>query len=111
MRGYYELIIEHLDEKLFFCRSPIWEFPAEVGKEQNSGCIQINRWPEVKLLFDDLRRHIGRRAAVQPRALRVRDLRAEAEVNQLDVVVGVKHYVLQLDVAVSDSSLVQVGQS
>lgn len=77
-------------------------------EHEHAQAPQVGVDRHVVALGDDLRRHVGGGAAEGVDGGRRRGFEAEAEVDQLQLLVAVQQDVLRLDVAVHDLPLVQV---
>lgn len=104
----HKIVIRNLLVEFFVVFASVGEAAAEEGEEENSSGVYVRRRPAELDLFDDFRSHVGRCAAEKFDLLRVRDLSAEAEIDEFDVAPVVQHHVLQLDVTVRDAFRVKI---
>ena len=111
VREFY-IIDTHSCEQFSICSSLIRKLPTKQNKDEHPKRPDI-RWPRViRLLHENLRRHIRRRPAVDLLPLIIRHPNTKPEINnlhdQLPVFVLFEEDVLQLDIAVVDLVRVEV---
>ena len=101
----------YLAVQLFVILAPVWELPAEECEEENTRGVDVSWWSAEFNFPDDLGGHVRGRSAEDLDLLLIRNACRETKINQLDLMPLVEHYILQLDVSVSDALAVQVLQS
>lgn len=107
----YKLTLHDLLVKVLVILASKGEASAEESKEQDTTGPNVGRRPAKFFLADDLRRHVRWSAAEDLDLFVVRDARAETKVYDLDVALGIKHDILELDVSVANALAVAVLQS
>ena len=109
----WQLVVRPSDlaVELLICGAAIREAAAKDGKEEDSEGPDVSWRSAVFRFVDDLGCHVGRRAAEYFDLLLVGDARAEAEIDDLDIVVVVEEQVLKLDIAMRDAPVMAVADA
>ena len=81
----YQVIIGYLFVQVFIILASIREATAEESEEEDASSVNIS-WRSAEFNFlNDFWGHIGRSATEELYFLIIRNLRAEAKVNELDI--------------------------
>ena len=101
MIRYVQITLHNFTIQILVILPPKWKLPTEERKKQNTRCINVRWWTTEFCFSNNFWCHIAWCSAEHFYFLLIWDASGEAEVDQFDIALLVKHNVLQFDVSVS----------
>ena len=107
----HKLTLHDLLVEILIILASEWEATTEESKQEDSTGPDVCRWAAEFFLGYNLRGHVGWCTTEYLDLFIVRDTGTEAEIDNFDVTLGIKHHVLELNISVANTFAVAVLQS
>ena len=90
----HKLTLHNLLVEILVILASKWEATTEESKQENSTGPDVGRWPAEFFLGHNLRGHVGWCTTEYLDLFIVRNTGTEAEIDDFDVALGIKHHIL-----------------